>query len=112
MAIKELAVRSPDPNAGYEEALELVNKAIDLEADATYYETRGNILVDLRRWDQAIADLSYALNGNLTRTDQKSAHSNLAKCYRAIKLPDMATMHEREVQTLQILGGTATRLGN
>jgi len=58
----------------------------------SFRETRGQILVRLRRWQEAVADLEFALP-QLTATH--TTHVALAEAYRGLGLRDLAAEHER-----------------
>ena len=75
-------------------ALRLVNEALALMPDEfRFRETRGQILVQLERWDDAIVDLEFALNGMPKSVEiQKS----LAVAYRATGQPELAALHWQE----------------
>ena len=81
--------------ARLEEALAAVNKAIELEPDDyRFRETRGQILVKLRRWQSAIEDLEFAINGMPESAD---IHASLATAYDAVGEARLAAMHRRQV---------------
>ncbi len=81
---------NPDPQA----ALEAVGRALDLAPDDfRFRETRGQALLALGRWEDAIADLEYALNG---LPDAVDVHRSLAKAYEATAQPQLAEVHRRQ----------------
>jgi len=81
------------PNADYEQALIAANKALALSPDESRFrETRGQILIHLERWREAIADLEYASNG---MPENKEIHQSLAKAYDALGETELAKVHER-----------------
>jgi tetratricopeptide (TPR) repeat protein len=48
----------------YDEALKAVNKALEILPEEYHFrETRGQILVSLGKWQEAIPDLEFAVNG-------------------------------------------------
>ncbi len=80
-----------------ESALRLANKAIDLKPDEhRFRETRGQIHVQLGRWNEAISDLEYALNG-MPAADE--VHASLAIAYEKIGKPELARAHRDHVAT-------------
>lgn len=69
-------------------ALELADTAIKLDPDRVdFRQTRGTILFNLRRWDQAIPDLEIASNGS---KDLEFIHQMLAESYRQVGNPVLA----------------------
>lgn len=80
----------PDPTA----ALEAVKRALEKAPnDFRFRETRGQALLALGRWADAIADLEYALNG---LPDAVDVHRSLAKAYDATSQPQLAEIHRRQ----------------
>lgn len=74
-----------------ESALQLVNRSVELRPnEATFRETRGQILVKLQRWKPAIEDLKSALN---TMPDSYEIHSALATAYRALGNRELSSVH-------------------
>jgi tetratricopeptide (TPR) repeat protein len=57
-----------------------------------FRETRGQILVRLGRWQEAVADLEYALPSQVSK---RGTHKALAEAYRGLNLRDLAAEHER-----------------
>ena len=55
-------------------------------------ETRGQVLAKMGRWQEAIADLEYALP---TISAADTTHSALAQAYRGLGMADLAAEHER-----------------
>lgn len=85
------ALMSADDPAQREQSLAASNRAVELEPDSvSYRETRGQILVKLQRWDAAVADLEYALNG---LPDSKPTHAALATALEALGENDQAAAH-------------------
>ncbi len=58
----------------------------------SFRETRGEILVRLGRWQEAVADLEFALP---RLASKRATHEALAKAYRGMGLRDLAAEHER-----------------
>ena len=57
-----------------------------------FRETRGQILVRLGRWQEAVADLEFALP---SQASKRATHKALAEAYRGMNLRDLAAEHER-----------------
>jgi tetratricopeptide (TPR) repeat protein len=84
---------SQPPEPRYEEALEAVNRALKIQPnEARFRETRGQVMVALGRWEQAVLDLEYALNGI---TDAGPLHIALATAYENLGLAELAAVHRR-----------------
>lgn len=80
----------PDPDA----ALLAIDRALELRpGDHRFRETRGQVLVALGRWQQAVEDLEYALNGLAEAPD---VHKALAIAYEAMAQPQLAEVHRRQ----------------
>jgi tetratricopeptide (TPR) repeat protein len=80
------------PKADYDQALVAIHKALVLSPDESRFrETRGQILINLEQWQEAIADLEYAANG---MPENKEIHQSLAKAYDALGEAELARMHE------------------
>ncbi len=78
------------------EALEYADRAVGLDADRTdFRQTRGLIYFNLRRWDQAIADLEIASNGV---KDLPLIHAALAESYRQTGNPMLAEVYQSRVE--------------
>jgi tetratricopeptide (TPR) repeat protein len=74
-------------------ALALIQPVLErFPANPNFRETRGQILVRLGRWQEAVADLEFALP-RLSST--RSTHSALADAYRGMGLRELAREHER-----------------
>ncbi|MEZ6100099.1 MAG: hypothetical protein R3E01_14120 [Pirellulaceae bacterium] len=74
----------------------LSNHAIELVPDAyRYRETRGQTYVRLKLWNEAIADLEFALNG---MPEDKNIHAALATAYDAVGKPALAKAHREAVK--------------
>jgi tetratricopeptide (TPR) repeat protein len=82
-----------DPAGDLTVALDAANQAIDLKPeDFQYRETRGQVLVRLGRWREAVDDLEYAANG---MPESKEIHLSLAKAYDALGNSQLAQVHRR-----------------
>ncbi len=81
------------PEPRYEEALAAVNEALEREPnEVRFRETRGQVLVELGRWDEAVVDLELALNGIL---DAGPVHTALATAYEHLGMAELAAVHRR-----------------
>lgn len=79
------------PGADLEQALNLVDAAVRTSPNNAYArETRGQILVKLKRWSEAISDLEYALG---TRELRTLVRPSLAVAYEEIGQPEVAKRH-------------------
>jgi tetratricopeptide (TPR) repeat protein len=79
------------PESDLQAALVAVNKALEIRPDEfRYRETRGQVLVRLGRWREAIADLEYAANG---MPESRDIHRSLAKAYDALGDKQLAQVH-------------------
>jgi tetratricopeptide (TPR) repeat protein len=82
-----------EPGGNLNTALAAVNKAIEIiPNESRYRETRGQILVRLGRWREAIGDLEYAANA---MPSSKEIHLALAKAYDALGDSQLAQVHRR-----------------
>jgi tetratricopeptide (TPR) repeat protein len=59
---------------------------------ANFRETRGEILVKMGRWQEAVVDLEYALP---ILGSRRNTHSALAEAYRGLGSQELAAQHER-----------------
>jgi len=84
-------------DADLEKALKLSNSAIESTPGASphFYETRGQILVRLDRYEEAIPDLERAL---AIDTLAANAHVALAKCYDSIGEKEIAEQHREAAE--------------
>ncbi|MEN1680503.1 MAG: hypothetical protein AAGJ46_12995 [Planctomycetota bacterium] len=83
--------QEPDPNP--ELALKTVNRALEtLPADHRFRETRGQILISLKQWQEAAEDLEFALN---RMPNSGAIHRSLAEAYQALSQPSLAEAHRR-----------------
>jgi tetratricopeptide (TPR) repeat protein len=64
----------------------------------SFRETRGQILVRMGRWQEAVADLEFALP---LLASTRSTHSALADAYRGLGMRELAAEHERLAQGLK-----------
>ena len=74
-------------------ALALIDQAVTaMPGQAFLHGTRGQILVKLKRWNEAAAELEVALaNGQ----DGAGIHSALAEAYDHLNLPEIAAAHRK-----------------
>ncbi|HEX4413923.1 MAG TPA: hypothetical protein VH107_09875 [Lacipirellulaceae bacterium] len=81
------------PNPPLEEALAATNKALAIAPDDfRYRQTRGEVLVKMQRWKEAVDDLEYALNG---APDAFAIHQSLAQAYEALGNKELAAAHRQ-----------------
>ncbi len=74
-----------------EEALSFADQAVQLRPDEPmYHETRGQILVRLGRYEEAVQELEYALNG---MKESAETHQLLAEAYEKLGQPERAAAH-------------------
>jgi tetratricopeptide (TPR) repeat protein len=77
----------------FERALEASNRALQFSPDNYHLrETRGQILVKLKRWSEAIGDLEFALNG---LPDAPAIHDSLSLSYDAVGNTSLGAMHRQ-----------------
>jgi tetratricopeptide (TPR) repeat protein len=82
-----------EPEGNLNTALAAVNKAIEIiPNNSSYRETRGQILVRLGRWREAVDDLEYAANA---MPSSKEIHLSLAKAYDALGDSQLAQVHRQ-----------------
>jgi tetratricopeptide (TPR) repeat protein len=85
---------SPQPDLP--QALAAVNKALDIAPEDFHFrETRGQILVRLGKWQEAIPDLEFAANGLPLSRD---VHLALANAYDGIGEKELARIHRQQAQ--------------
>jgi Flp pilus assembly protein TadD len=76
-----------------ERALALADAAVkQAPEDPRFRDTRGQILLNLERWQDALADLELALRG---REDNPGVHEALATAYDKLGMSDIALKHRR-----------------
>ncbi len=79
-----------------EDALVAVTKALEiLPKEHRFRETRGQILVQMERWQDAIDDLEYALNGLPELTE---IHESLSVAYAALGQQELAELHRQQAE--------------
>ncbi len=79
------------PDGDPHESLDAVNKALTIKPDDyRFRETRGQILVRLGKWQEAVTDLEFAVNG---MPDSREIHLSLAKAYDALGDEQLANVH-------------------
>jgi tetratricopeptide (TPR) repeat protein len=84
------------PESDLEAALQAVTKALAIRPDEfRYRETRGQVLVRMARWQEAIADLEYAANG---MPESRDIHLSLAKAYDALGDKQLAQVHREHAE--------------
>jgi predicted Zn-dependent protease len=82
-----------------EQAFTLIEPVVKLlPSDARVLDTRGNILVKLKRYQEGVNDLEKALR---TQKDDPQTHAALAEAYDALNIPDLAERHRREAERLK-----------
>jgi len=82
---------SEGPDADLEKALDAVNRALELAPrEYRFHETRGQILVRLGRWEAAVEDLEFALNG---LPKLSAIHESLATAYKELGNTELARLH-------------------
>jgi tetratricopeptide (TPR) repeat protein len=80
-----------EPKGNLKTALAAANQAIEIKPDEFQYrETRGQVLVRLGRWREAVEDLEFAANG---MPSSKEIHLSLAKAYDALGDSQLAKVH-------------------
>jgi tetratricopeptide (TPR) repeat protein len=85
-----------EPEGDIDEGLAAVNKALEIRPDEfRYRETRGQVLVRLSRWQEAIEDLEFAANG---MPDSRDIHLSLAKAYDALGEKQLAQIHREHAE--------------
>lgn len=93
-------------NGNLEDALVLVNSALETAPNQPYFrDTRGQILVKMKRYKEAVPDLEAALKAPEIA---REAHESLAICYKEIGLLDLANDHQRMAELLKSRSKTNT----
>ncbi|MDP1563881.1 MAG: hypothetical protein Q8M16_21075 [Pirellulaceae bacterium] len=78
------------------EAISYADKAIELAPDRSEFRfTRGSIYYNLRRWDQAISDLEFAINGG---KNLKEIHRMLAEAYLQTGNKELADIYRNNAR--------------
>lgn len=78
-----------------ERAFKLSSQAVLLDPQVPIYrETRGQLLVRLGHYEEAIPELEFALNG---LGDEASIHEALAIAYERLGKPELAEAHRRRI---------------
>ncbi|MEM8943681.1 MAG: hypothetical protein AAGD11_00745 [Planctomycetota bacterium] len=78
-----------------DKALDAVNKAVSIVPNEhRFRETRGQILLKLERWQEAIADLEFAING---LPNLPEIHRSLAIAYQALGEDELARLHNEQL---------------
>ncbi|TWU20833.1 Tetratricopeptide repeat protein [Novipirellula artificiosorum] len=98
--LNNLAVAMATRQGGdLEQALKISEFAVEYTEDPSphYYETRGQILMKLERYTDAIPDLERALK---VESLQRNAHKSLATCYDAIGQKEIAEQHRKAVEAI------------
>ncbi len=84
-------------NRQLDEALIAVNRALEFAPNEhSYRETRGQILLSLERWQEAVQDLEFAING---LPGLSSIHGSLAIAYAALGQKELAQLHQIQAQS-------------
>ena len=84
------------PDAGLDASLAASERALQLQPlDYRFRETRGQIFVRLGRWQEAVEDLEYALNG---MPDVPAIHRSLGRAYDALGDKHLAAIHRRHAE--------------
>jgi tetratricopeptide (TPR) repeat protein len=84
------------PDAGLESSLAASERALQLQPlDYRFRETRGQIFARLGRWQEAVDDLEYALNG---MPDVPAIHRSLGKAYDALGETQLAAVHRQHAE--------------
>lgn len=94
-------------HADPERALTLINSVLETKPDhAAYIETRGQILVKLKRWDEALDDLERALP---EYQQNIQLHESLATVYENIGQTSLASKHANVAANLRKTQESAAR---
>ena len=92
----DLAYCLLEMNGSMQQALELANIAIENDSirRPEYYETRGQILLRMNRWQEAVRDLEDALNG--LPSEQRAIHRALATAHAELGNRELSQIHARQ----------------
>jgi predicted Zn-dependent protease len=86
-----LMIQEPTPDLP--RALEIINDVVNrYPAEAMFHDTRGQILVRMGRWKEALPDLELAL---ARLPDRPAIHDALADVYQNLGDPESAAEHRR-----------------
>lgn len=92
-----ILIHNDPPDA--ERALLLVNSALEHDPEnPVFRDTRGRVYARLERWQDAIADLEFAL---LTLNSDVSLHRELSAAYFSIGLDDLGEKHLLAAEKLE-----------
>jgi predicted Zn-dependent protease len=81
------------PNPDPERALKLIDAAVAADPnEPRFHGTRGHVLVRMKRWKDALAELETALPYEPTHPD---VHRDLAAAYEGLGIPGLAAAHRR-----------------
>ncbi len=90
-----ILLQKGDPKV-LDEALVAANRAVTLAAaDYRFRETRGQILLRLKRPQEAVSDLEFALNG---MPEAAAVHRSLALAYEELGNKELAAQHRDQAQ--------------
>lgn len=85
-----------DENVPTEQAYAAVTKALELNPnDFNFRETRGEVLLKLKHWQEAVDDFEYAVNG---MPDSAVVHKSLYLAYEALGNQQMAALHRQHAE--------------
>jgi tetratricopeptide (TPR) repeat protein len=74
-------------------ALQIINEVIKAApAEVQFYDTRGQILMRMGRYEEALVDLEMSLRATPT---SRTVHRALENCYRNLGMTDIADEHAR-----------------
>jgi len=91
-------VMSHQPNADLKRALEIIDPVVTKFPEvAHFHDTRGEIYLRMKRWDEALHDFETALP---VLKDDPRIHESLASAYESLNQPDIAAQHRREAKSL------------
>jgi tetratricopeptide (TPR) repeat protein len=77
-----------------ERALTILNKAIDLNNQPEIRETRGQVLLKLGRYQEAVTDLEFAVNF----LKLPEVHESLAEAYDKLGATELAEQHRKKAR--------------
>jgi predicted Zn-dependent protease len=87
-------------------ALTIINQVLERwPGEPLYRETRGEILVKLQRWKDALPDLQGA---TVVKPDDAKLHKMLAETYEHLDAPGLAAEHRRRAMAGTRAPGPAT----